>query len=1616
MGSVRADVLPPLLDEHWLLDCFGSLQEEWRRLKSAQLILDLSQLTWIDPMAFLAVIAEIQYGLSLGFLERALLDLGEWGTSELATQRARTLRHLSSNGMLGCFRRSPVQIKYQGAADEAPKTVPANDPEPMATLLRQLETQLGARGPLDSRDSILFAATLITKEQVSEQLDRLIATANTLYFSGSRRRIAARDSTLQRLRSVLTELVGNAFEHAFRDAPTSPHHVITYARARRPEQKSGVDDGHLARAARRNELPGEHLIEGVDATERIELYVMDVGRGISRDIQAWRKGVIEQRKLLPKPRGEGRNKGSARRGGDLHEQLERQELEQLHKALTGAHHDEAILKLLFRYPVSRHEERQRRGQTTGLVYLNKVLGYTSDVSVLYAKRHRLYGRHKFEDQKNVKHELCKHDGKALKGTFYRISLRIHNTTPLPADWFTPETAPLTSREIANSLAQRGPASVIDSIIDKREQIAFSTTRGIYTAFGKPIVLIRLGRAAGKNDIVGMVRDWANSRGGSASTQPLQLLIFTDLSRPQARQLHSALLRDHRGDASTDGGAEPRQSIMLVTEDLAVAVLQVHASKNVTSPRLSSYSLAGADTWSREDPRKGRLVDRISLIARSLRNVDSNDFWHEVVSQTRQDLQLLVGPVKWWISRADSIMLPYYLDFRSSLQDRKLARIVRKSLRRMISLFPTAKFLAMDGMIEGELRDATRWRTPGDVILSEAADGVEQSMASVVDSEIVLVGSVSVSGATLKRFERSLSLPRGFVVNCFDASEAETAVTDATTLSALLWVDQTDVRLPNTLNSKAAPVFERDRDTPYIRRVETQFARQSVIAFGMPDRLNRRQWPSEMYDAFARDGLLRVGHWQYGGRHSVIEANTPLAVDHFIASSRGLIPWLLHSVEEHRKLVAGDDLNFVTWLIVFPDHRSANKLVRALRAELENGQLGWDYVPLQMVAGAAGGISKIADISMARVERIRDFHPESRTCAIFVDIGFIDRNTLRDVRRQLSARGVEVTAALGVMNRSNDPSFADEDSGADLHSYWRWNVPVLGRSAQCTLCSGRQSLGYLSTAMIDRRMDLLDVVDDVIKRWGVAGLQDDWWESGLEPYPLPAPISSRMGHADDTFKDVPSFAQVAAEPNGPYWHVVQHRTSAGLLAHYVELTRYTGNSMLLLERIRERDEVANLPGLVLIELIAGFLACCGSTLSFPQRSAHIEELVKQVFRHEEQVASKAIDAHRQRSAMVLGLAALMTVNLDVRTKRSCLEIIERCLAEYLRNPATSGERNAVPSPESRLILVSLLQHPDGQSALNSESGIRAATLPADRRTREVLESLSLSGLTRIRLWSAYDEKLGRRAEHDGQVRRSIESSERARHGRDASSACFALAALLGATPDYFLRATGLDSFRNENPIAALNKLGRSLLQADPSQVSAELGRARVLLERLRSQFQENLLRCTWNGDNIATTLHSWLRKKGIVRDEEDPFMESPPAAAFVSVDAQWRGTHYLPMCGQLQSTLENVLSNALRHGEKKFVLVETSTFPSNVWIDLKQNSTGVVLSVSNLAKATTEEPAGTAAQFLDDIDGSLRTKRRTWDQDSSQDLYIVEIVIPWLERLHDDPTSEHGEAEKLEANV
>ncbi|HNY46616.1 MAG TPA: hypothetical protein PKN64_06640, partial [Casimicrobium sp.] len=837
-----------------------------------------------------------------------------------------------------------------------------------------------------------------------------------------------------------------------------------------------------AKAARSQELAKSPLLHKVLLSEKqqqVELFVLDVGRGLFSNIALWKEehGVGDARQAQPLRR---------------------------------------TASVLFSKPLSRHNRSidaiaQLRGGSTGLMHLNAILCHQNDNTRIVTGTEWLAGPHPrpsgFMDNSTATGGyLAQRD--LIEGTFFHLGISPSVIPKLTKQWFSSDkdTHADIRQAIIRKFARTTPRSKLQSrAIDIRsgEGLRSVQTRVESTAMVMAGTIVRVNRIAEKNLVNQIVLAWI--RGSAKSKQKNSTLFLCDLGRYQAIDIVWVIENMFRPKERYELEGLPADStIFLVTEDLCCTELKVTFKARRDGKVQPQISSPAANI--------SKLENRLVYLLEELRVCDSIVLWDRVRSLARNST-LNPNPVMLedvlWPTSGTTKVLPSYLNFAALVQDSDAARCIRRSLRRILALFPDANDLALDSLVEASLHDAKKW------LIRPQTD----------TSHKVLIGSLSVSGSTLKRFRLPPKTTVAGIVDCirtpyFNFAEV---IDEAPHLAALLW----DPILPTTT----------DRTARY-RRVGRSAYVEAVSNASFPV-----SYDEVLYTELESANLVKVGHWSHGERHSLLELNAELAIEQSAASESGAITWL---VRELKAICKGRAI-----VLAFPVDKLAYRLAHHVKSRMNSDEsiatVELSLLPMSFMPRFAGGLTRFAPLVMDAARNLATQMSAKRPIAVFLDFGFITNRTVRHAMRQLTDAGFEDIRAMGLLNRSSAPELLSEkkqlssNSASFPHAFWRWNVPILGTGLHCPLCGALPTFGRLRRLVEDSHRDLLLPLAGIGYAWRARDITDFWEEFGLAPLALSDKIRTQLS---------PVLAHISVETA---------YTSSTLAARAIEYLRATGDS-------------------------------------------------------------------------------------------------------------------------------------------------------------------------------------------------------------------------------------------------------------------------------------------------------------------------------------------------------------------------------------------------------------------------------------------------------------------------
>lgn len=1259
-GSAEIE-LPTLLYDDWIRDHFSDFQRQNRTDLSANVRINFAHCEWVSPLPILAIATEL---MSFSAAGRSVeINLGEGASSdEGAKRRWRTLKYLSFHGFLSAFAsREDLLVRFQfdktGERGEEGEWY-----EGAVGLKRVRETIDRSRVELIYGDSIVLPVT-IWKLPASNALDltatvrakvrELLKQADTSLFRFKTESRKYRDVTLQRLNQILLELVENAAEHAY--VTSLSGFVGLYARVRHTKSDEAL--GERKREIAKSPLLGRVLLN--EKQQQIELFILDVGRGLFVDLENWKSE--ELRTLV---------------AGKLLTQPLRQ-----------------TASLLFSRPLSRHDRAEKevarvRGNSTGLMHLNKILshGEGNDRTRIITGREWLVGPHPrpsgFHDNV-ISTGGYAQNARAIAGTFYHLGISPAVIPELNSQWFSSDkkTSSEMRRSVINKFAAtKPPRQLVSNVIDIRngEGIESVQNRVVSkTAGSLGGTVVRVNRVAEKNLVNRIVGSWL--LGTAKSTRKSSLLFLCDLGRYQAvdtvwvvEQLFSAKDRFDLGGWTGDA------SIFLVTEDLCCTELKLTFKDRHGGATQVSVGRATANI--------SKLDNRLVFLLEELRVCDSVALWARVhaLSGAVSPTPILLKDVLWPSSGASSV-LPYYLNYSPLIQDEDAARCIRRSLRRILALFPQANHHALDTLVGASLHDAKKWLIP----------------PPKDSAELVLVGSLSVSGSTLNRFRPPQQTLLTAVVDSIRAPyfDNPSRPGSAPHLAALLW----DPSLTTTTTN--LPNYRRVGRSAYVEEI-------------LPDHAPVK-YDEGLYLEIESARLIKVGHWAHGDRHSLLELNAEIAIEQSGASEFGAIPFL---VDELTALCKTNPV-----VLAFPVDKLAYRLAHSVKSRLNAADIdaggGLTLLPLSFMPRFAGGLTRFAPLVANAARLHAKATSTKRPIAVFLDFGFITNRTVRHAVRQLSEVGFEDIRAIGLLNRSSAPDLPSEIrriapiSKTFPRTYWRWNVPVLGTGTHCPLCGALPALGRLRRVVDDAHADLVLPLKELGEAWRAREITDFWEEFGLTPLPLVDAVRNAIAPLADQISSTPAYS------------------SSTLAARAVEYLRATGDAETPLQLARLLLDVQGVDHAA--ELLCVLLLLSGGEFAATDRDDYVSLLAKVcVFLSE---ATGISTSEMARRDCLLGLVAIV---FSAQSAACKLVVLNELVLQLEKVDVTD-------SPTVRLALLALTADADVSTGVQSEF----ERLCTKNRTKMVLlrnyHSLRPKKSTIPETWYMLDKAFGRSSSHSQQ---------------------------------------------------------------------------------------------------------------------------------------------------------------------------------------------------------------------------------------------------------------------------
>lgn len=1296
--------IPWRFRDKWFSEEFAnSIQKPIRELP-VSIEIDFSNCGWADPIPLLALLCELwkwRDGLvRLGKVASLTIELGRVTTIQKdgdSTSRVRL--YLAKHGFLQAIAETCTEaiFSYESSVDGQPTDFGSGQLDNLVKLIAitSPDKLYYADAPVCRPLCLEIPALRDPPGRVVEQfVDRIVQSMDDEFFRGRSTKFSYRDSALTRLREVAAELVANSWEHAYPADESGA--VFVYARIRNPSDRRRVIESS-------EQCPLISIIHEVTADWYVEFFLCDTGRGLVADADVWMDHstdaeTIQEFSTITSTFGRSRSNWPFRK----------------------------LAQMVFRRPVSRHARQATTGSATrsnitGLLHVNNVLSRQNDRSRIVVGKEWLAGPHPREadffggpgQASFLAIEPSTNEGPPL-GTFFHFALEVSGRrTELDENWLrTAQPFGTDFVTIAAAFQAEVETATLPAVFDIRSMIDSSGSAGDGSAISNDAIIklarpyfehasisiCRVSRHFPKGLSDPLVGAWAHAALASTGATTL---TFCDLSRMRA-----ILLRDHLKQLKfyqqpSPAGPIVNATVLIVSEELDACILSLRVSMGEAVEPLRQFSQLSFIDCPNGPPRP----DQLQLVLRALRAHDSNLYWDRV-SKIGTEVSLLKRDVLW--ARAgtqgntESVSLPIYLDYGLASQDRVLAKIVRRSLRRAIAAFPGLNAIPIDDLVAPDLADAQRWSEP-----------TEQG--SMAQSELLFVLSCMVTGSMARhaeqRFGPALHILSTFVVETNPAIKHATPV-----FSALEWRPLVTVARGDESELK----WERIPGTPFINRTG---AYRPIVRVQYHDQSQRnlRPTPEESYRDWQRGRLMRVGHWIIDRRHALIEIDHARALQQSAESGKGFYSWLAAELIER----SGGHPNP---LIVYPAGRLGAILIRHLlhkQPDFAAQSNTWRAFPLSFLPDIGDGFRRIAPLTLEQIGetiRARGIGP-----TFFIDIGFVGNRTFRHAKRQLAVLGIRKLVGLGILNRTSFPFLPSEMGEAeDIVSYWRVDVPTLNDERSCPLCRSIVALAALRERIQRFQPALTTTIDEIDHDWAPRDPNLSWRDHGLEPVRLTKVLRKRFGFVpkrSDPSEAAPVDTQgqaalidqrgSAVQALGPDpdeftedsfdWRYVWLETSTHAATYATEIARATSSSDYPWKLAGELG--ADNP-IAAIEIVATFLLLCTGDLSVASKHRGAKQLVQHLISLENSTSSIDDTEGINHLRRLRGLATLTLINLDAATKRLLIaDVVDvMCLARVIK-------------PETRVAIMAAVM--PTSAAINSN--YVQFTKAAEKRLAELKES-------------------------------------------------------------------------------------------------------------------------------------------------------------------------------------------------------------------------------------------------------------------------------------------------------
>ena len=659
-----------------------------------------------------------------------------------------------------------------------------------------------------------------------------------------------------------------------------------------------------------------------------------------------------------------------------------------------------------------------------------------------------------------------------------------------------------------------------------------------------------------------------------------------------------------------------EEIILVTTTWKVCVLQYWTEPSEERSESARHGYREAPERSEEFFRGrvklGSFADaKICDLLAFFRWQASQQFWKTLSTEDQLNAVYFNGDVEW--SETPRLSITGYLDFGLASTIAGAKSILAAELKRYCLLHA----------------DAIPALYSFDSYVANIVDYVDWQLGSKVYSESRVrhgIGSVLVTGKTLTAHNAE----EGRHVHFFAHPNAVESLGKARTL--LFWPAGENWFDSKVTRGSAEPKRRIGSTAAISAKGNKTFVLPRWSEDGHPVALRA---PQSAYQDFQDlPALVQAGHWSDGAHHDFLSLNIRNAVNRSDIDGEGVFTYvaacIVHALNirseltEHGKNrlrgfrerhgmaraefstraaavvypMRGDAAHIIELFLeryVSPDMRNA--VARRLIG-IGNIRSTGARLPLLMSPSAQERIKAALQKKERSEKAEKSDKGDGAGVLLFIDDAVITGKTHTEVNAVLRALGAKnVITVIGV-DRRRLPS--GRIIPENLSSYWRLDIPPLGDSYSCPLCTARSSLGLLTSLLSSDQ--LINHTNAVRNRWAAMDPNRDW-DKALRPLPLKK-ISLRYGLGEGTSKDVR--------------HQVDLRSSTAVSSWYIELETMTGSEQAF-DRALQRLSGSAVAGaddeeMAKLELLSSAVLYFAGSLAPKRLLSIVEDIISSVIRN------------------------------------------------------------------------------------------------------------------------------------------------------------------------------------------------------------------------------------------------------------------------------------------------------------------------------------------------------------------------------------------------------------------